>query len=576
VRKEVWERPGDEGGRRLHRTTSAQSGGEELTSMTVGDLNKRFINTFLYLQGKLFTQINTEDFPAAQASLLDQFRVLISKSPLPLSTDRLVQIMALNMFIIEETKLRADSSNPTYRSVCQDLALSLAGDMFGLLLERCNLLVARGDPSVVLQPSNQLQEDLCNLLAPVKVWCDWLLGNNDTWYPLVSAEPFAQLAQLATRLEGVKAQVSGILDECLSEKAFLAQPQARREEFALIKLAEDALLCEFTPWFRGLSWDSYRQYCPRNLSIPKATAAKRVSQILLAVEYLEGLDHPVLKWSLPDNSHVCLVTDSTTSRDHFSRDIAVSNLTAMIARDEYVLEESYSGEEDEKDRNDCDKESDSEMDSEIGRLKERKEELEKAREKEQARARKAQREILSEVVTISLHIRPRILVPDTNILVDSLESVKELALCSEWSIRIPTTVVIELEGLSKSGDGNRSETDSVEHLAHVRENSRAALAWLRDKPVNTKCVTSKGTILANFGVISEEDGSDGQKNDDKILQCCLELNSGPPPTVTQGIKTVYRDTVLITDDRNLKLKAHTSDCAVNSIKEFMNWFNLKN
>ena len=27
---------------------------------------------------------------------------------------------------------------------------------------------------------------------------------------------------------------------------------------------------------------------PRNLSIPKATSAKRVSQILLAVEYLEG------------------------------------------------------------------------------------------------------------------------------------------------------------------------------------------------------------------------------------------------------------------------------------------------
>ena len=67
-------------------------------------------------QGKLYTQIDTEDFPVAQSSLLDQFRALISKSPLPLSTDRLVQIMALNMFSIEETKLRsADSSNPTYR-----------------------------------------------------------------------------------------------------------------------------------------------------------------------------------------------------------------------------------------------------------------------------------------------------------------------------------------------------------------------------------------------------------------------------------------------------------------------------
>ena len=89
--------------------------------------------------------------------MLDQLRVLISKSPLPLSTDRLVQIMALNMYIIEDTKLRADSSNPSYRSVCQDLALSLSlpGDMFGLL-------VARGDPGVVVQPTNQFQEDLCS------------------------------------------------------------------------------------------------------------------------------------------------------------------------------------------------------------------------------------------------------------------------------------------------------------------------------------------------------------------------------------------------------------------------------
>ena len=69
----------------------------------------------------------------------------------------------------------------------RDLALSRAGDMFGLLLERCNLLVARGqteptfqssqdnctfhpgEAGVVLEPTCQLEEDLCNLLAPVKV-----------------------------------------------------------------------------------------------------------------------------------------------------------------------------------------------------------------------------------------------------------------------------------------------------------------------------------------------------------------------------------------------------------------------
>ena len=66
VRKEIWERPGEDGGRRLHRTTSAQSGGEELASMSVADLNKRFINTFLYLQVPSFTA-----FVFSLATILD-------------------------------------------------------------------------------------------------------------------------------------------------------------------------------------------------------------------------------------------------------------------------------------------------------------------------------------------------------------------------------------------------------------------------------------------------------------------------------------------------------------------------
>ena len=51
VRREIWEWGAGEV-RRLHRTTSAQAAGEatELASMSVADLNKRFINTFLYLQ----------------------------------------------------------------------------------------------------------------------------------------------------------------------------------------------------------------------------------------------------------------------------------------------------------------------------------------------------------------------------------------------------------------------------------------------------------------------------------------------------------------------------------------------
>ena len=43
----------------------------------------------------------------------------------------------------------------------------------------------------------------------------------------------------------------------------------------------------------------------------------------------------------------------------------------------------------------------------------------------------------------------------------------------------------------------RYESDSAEHMALVRDNSRAALAWLRDKPDNTKGVTSKGLLVAD-------------------------------------------------------------------------------
>ena len=108
VRKEIWKSPGEDGGRRLHRTTYVRSGREISTrgsstpsSTYTGDQNYLLTINFNLstFPGKLSIQINTEDFSAAQGSLLDQFRVLF-KSALPL-----VQIMALNMYIIEETKL---------------------------------------------------------------------------------------------------------------------------------------------------------------------------------------------------------------------------------------------------------------------------------------------------------------------------------------------------------------------------------------------------------------------------------------------------------------------------------------
>ena len=426
VRREIWIRHED--GRRLHRTTSAnnsESSTFDYGTLSITDLNKRFINTFLHIQGMLFTQINTDDFQLAATSLLEQFRILISKSPLPISLERLVQIMALNMYSIEKTKMRSGGSDsPSYRSVMQTKALELAGDMFSLLLERCNLIVAAGTPADILRIESPYQEELTPLLAAVKVWCDWLIGNNDTWYPVVSAEPFTQLAQLATRLEAIKPAVSDLLNQCLSDENWRALPQARREEFELIRLAEDSILCDFEPWFRGLEWSIYRKFSPRSVDPQIARYAKRVDQIRMCVEVLEGLDPPVLKWSVPDKSHVCLVTDRDESTlASVARDIAEANLTALIARDEDILEESYSDKDDSAEKEEPVPVQVEDISDEMAKLRLRKNELERVQTEQ---ARRAQREILDQHVRTTLEIRPAVLVPDTNAFIDHLELIKQI------------------------------------------------------------------------------------------------------------------------------------------------------
>ena len=97
--------------------------------------------------------------------------------------------------------------------------------------------------------------------------------------------------------------------------------------------------------------------------------------------------------------------------------------------------------------------------------------------------------------------RPKVLVPDTNILVDNLNDIKSLAESGDLSVVVPTTVVGELEGLSK--ETGRSSPG-------VKGSSRAALTWLREKPGKVRCVTTKGSVLNTFSLATEEDCSDGQ------------------------------------------------------------------
>ena len=82
-------------------------------------------------------------------------------------------------------------------------------------------------------------------------------------FPVVCTEPFKQLAQLATHLEKLKPLIQSSLATFVKEEEL---PMVHDPtDFEMVKLEEDAILCDFNPWFRGLDWTSYRRFAPKSI-----------------------------------------------------------------------------------------------------------------------------------------------------------------------------------------------------------------------------------------------------------------------------------------------------------------------
>merc|ERR1712223_1810193 len=260
-----------------------------------------------------------------------------------------------------------------------------------------------------------------------------------------------------------------------------------------------------------------------------------------------------------------------------------AKLTHMFSQEEDMLEEAYSDEESGNQKLSKDSnipqvgaivvEEEGDGINKIKKLKIRKEELER-RKREDEEQSKLQKQILEEHVSVVIEVCPRQVVPDTNCFVDYLPDIQKIALDTRFQLRVPLVVLNELDGLAKGmKNGQSIKHDDPEHVTKIAEKSKLALAFLRDRPINTKCVTYKGTILPSFGVTTEEDSRQGKTNDDLILDTCIFLASTshmdsktPSNTNThpnkKNMRYVVRDIVLLTGDRNLRLKAHANDLPV--------------
>ncbi|XP_023013335.2 uncharacterized protein isoform X1 [Leptinotarsa decemlineata] len=574
LRKETWIHPG--GGRRVHRTTQANldqndSDAEDLSELTSVEVNKRFVISYLHVHGKLITKIGMETFQEAALQMLKEFRALLQHSPVPLPCNRFLQLLALNMFAIESTQLKDPElqSQPGYRSELQERALVVSLQMFNLILERCVSILQDHMSSQKDETINCLPPDANVLLPAIKIWCDWMLCHTNIWNPPPSTQDFkvgspgdvwTRLATLMNLMEHMDHSSSG---------HFLKEP---RDGYEAIRLPEDGVLYGFTPLMYTAQEATY---APKDLDAEMTHLTLRLSKLLFfGTVYLCGVDPPVLKLEIEDDvrEYVSVVC-SPNSRD--SPPAAIE-----LVRNNDILLESFSDEDEVT----TDKEKITyDAPTEIRDLLTRKVELEKRKRSHDLHMQRVKKILSQSVVSVHMEVRPKYLVPDTNCFIDHLDGIQIIAQSHCYTLMVPIVVLSELEGLSRGGKAptpdSRTSLDP-QHIIKVAGSAKNALDFLKTRHSSLKCVTTKGAVLASTAFSTEDDTTwdNSLTNDDKILTTCLVLCKGhktQPHETTEGEpRHLEREVVLLTDDRNLRVKAYARDVPVRELPDFMRWAGL--
>ncbi|XP_067288844.1 telomerase-binding protein EST1A isoform X1 [Pseudorasbora parva] len=574
-RVEIWIRPSGNPG--TSHPTGSESGKDseqdgELGTLSASDLNKRFILSFLYAHGKLFTKVGMESFPAVASRVLQEFRALLQHSPSPLCSTRMLQIITINMFTIHNAQIRAEGQGET-RSVFEEQTISLGLAMFGLLVQRCTELLketpAEPIPAEELGEFDEIEDEegmvrvsafppnLRELLPSMKVWSDWMLGHPDKWNPPPcsiqgSPDVWQCLADLCNSFSHV------YHGEVLLYKA--DADEEGDEELRVLQLEEDKMLSGFVPL---LAAPQEACYIDQGTDAAIAADCKRVTVLKYFLEALCGQEEPLLAFK--GGKYISMATPFTASVN------AENKVQMQEQEDDVIVEESSlsasDGDEIEGDGSEDD----------IRELRARRHALTHKLAQQQKRRDKIQA-VLQMGGQLEIEIKPFYLVPDTNGFIDHLEGLRKLLACGTYILVVPLIVITELDGLAK-GQDSREGISNGAHARQVQERARAAVMFLekafesRDPCI--RALTSRGNTLESIAFRSEDTSGQRGNNDDVILSCCLHYCQDKAkdfmPVERNGAVRLRREVVLLTDDRNLRVKALTHNVPVRDIPAFLIW-----
>uniref|UniRef100_A0A1E1X4F2 Putative nonsense-mediated mrna decay protein n=1 Tax=Amblyomma aureolatum TaxID=187763 RepID=A0A1E1X4F2_9ACAR len=569
-RLEIWIRPD---GSSSHRSScrhadQASRELEQLVQLSTIDLNKRYILSFLHVHGKLFTKVGMETFPETARRMLMEFRCLLQRTPAAITHTRHLQLLAINMFTVANTSLKVCNLDPDCRSLLQEQSLQVVLAHVAIMLERATQLLQQGSSSSSpsstpgsSSPRVSLSDDLADLLPALKVWTDWMSCQKRLWMPppspceyntSVKGNVWTMLADLLTVLRKLN----------LNDLTFYKEPAEERE---LVTLPEDATLASFVPLLGAPQEAFYVQVpCDRE----RARNYLRISRIQFFGDYLCGISTPYLEFNVERKRFVSLIAVSDIESD------SEKEVTYDSSDEELELGDSLDDQEAPF--------KSSEEENEIQKLWTKKEQLRRAKEQHE-RQHACVQAVLQEhrsKQAAMLEIRPRYLIPDTNCFIDHLALVQKLVADGHFFVYVPIVVLNELHGLARGG--SRPGSGCADHYEKVGTNARAALTYLEERfgqrEPKLRTITIRGSVLDTINFRSEDLGDYKGTNDDQILTCCLLLcrdraEHALPREPDAPVK-LYRETVLITEDRNLCVKALTHNVPVRDLPAFLRWANI--
>ncbi|XP_074468181.1 telomerase-binding protein EST1A isoform X1 [Sebastes fasciatus] len=603
ARVEIWVRPSGQAA-----TPSSQRGGSEssrdseqdgeLGSLSASDLNKRFILNFLHAHGKLFTKVGMESFPGVANRVLQEFKTLLQHGPSLLGSTHMLQIITINMFTIHNAHNRGEEGD--VRSVLQEQSTALGLGMFALLVQRCTDLL-RDTPTEPVPIADGEEEgkgealegmvrvsafplDLRELLPSIKVWSDWMLGQPDQWNPPPCSIDggFFSASRCSPDVWQCLADLCNVLARVDHEEVPLYKADTEEvegdEELTVLQLKEDRLLAGFVPL---LAAPQEPCYTDGHTEMAIAADCKRVTVLKYFLEALCGQEEPLLAFK--GGKYISVATSPPNhSNDTRSRQDSVTEKEA----DDVIVEaeSSLSASEGEEEAGDSE--------NDIRQLKARRHVLTNKLAQQQKRRDKIQA-VLQTGGQLELEVRPLFLVPDTNGFIDHLGGLKRLLQCGTYIIVVPLIVITELDGLAKGqdnfggglGSGGRSTGGrgnynvSAAHVRAVQEKARLAVAFLEKgfeaREPYLRALTSRGNQLESIAFRSEDTSGQQGTNDDVILSCCLNYCKDKAkdfmPDQRNGTVRLQREVVLLTDDRNLRVKALTRNVPVRDIPAFLSW-----